>query len=310
MRCAFLFPLIAACIVPCCSTAPPNANAGTILIEAEQLMAAGDSLACLNLLQSHDKDQFPATLQPQYELLLARSEFDTGNVWQAHMVLRNFADDHPHSELRDEVIDLQYQIGKTLCASNQSFLFFYSDRHRGRVTLEHLVTRYPDCIYLDDALRLLGDMAFEDRDYERAEQRYQELMRRRPESEWVGLARFRFAMSITRSLRGPEYDFDKMQQATKELQAFLENPPENPKFIDEAHTALRRLLDWQAQRHVIVADFYARVDNPFGEIRGLELATSPEFDGCPASEEARRRLEAMGEVATAKPANQPAERPR
>jgi len=302
MRCAYLFALVVACMLPGCSSAPPNANAGTILIEAEQLMAAGDIVGCRTLLESYDRQSFPSTLQPQYEVLLARSLVDSGEPWQAHMVLRSFADDHPHSELRDEVIDLQFQIGKTLCASNKSFLFFYSDRHRGRVTLEHLVTRYPDCIYLDDSLRLLGDMAFEDGDYERAEQRYQELMRRRPESEWVGLARFRFAMSITRSLRGPEYDLDKMQQATKELQAFLENPPENPKFIDEAHTALRRLLDWQAQRHVIVADFYARVDNPFGEIRGLQQAISPEFAGSPASEEARRRLEAMGELPTAKPA--------
>jgi len=266
-----------------------------ILAEADRLMAAGDSAGCRDLLLAHDQDEFTRTLQPRYAVVLARAHLQLDEPWKTYLVLRDFADDHPHSELRDEAIELQYTAGKTLGYSNRGFLFFWSDRRRSQVTLEHLITRYPDCIYLADALRLLGEMAFEDGDFARAEERYRELMRRRPESEWVGLARFRFAMSITGSLRGPEYDLEKMQLAITELRAFLANPPENPTFVKQAQAASRRLLTWQADRHLLVAEFYARVGNRFGEVRGLRRAAAAEFAECEATSKARQRLEALGE---------------
>jgi hypothetical protein len=111
----------------------------------------------------------------------------------------------------------------------------------------------------------------------------------------VPLARFRFAMSIVDSLRGPEYDLDQMQHATKELSDFLANPPENQDFVRAAEEARQRLLRWQAERHLLVADFYAKVGNRPGEVLHLRRATAPELAVTEAAERARNRLAALGE---------------
>jgi outer membrane protein assembly factor BamD (BamD/ComL family) len=148
--------------------------------------------------------------------------------------------------------------------------------------LEHLITRHPDTQRLADALRLLGDLAYDDGNYELAQERFRDLMRRRPESEWVKYAGFRFAMSIVDSLQGPDYDLDKMNLAVRELSDFLATAPENPELLAKAQAALQQLREWRAERHLSIAAFYRRVGNVDGERYHLEIACRAEFDGTAA----------------------------
>jgi outer membrane protein assembly factor BamD (BamD/ComL family) len=289
--------LVLALLGACAGTPTVTQDPETVLAEAERRLVADDYAGADELLASLDVDSLSKPLRPRHALALARARAGLGELWDAFEAIRRFADDHPHSELRDQVVDLQYRIGSTLARSDRGFLFFWSDRNGGRTCLEHLITRYPETTHLADALRILGELAFEDGDMEDAKNRYRELMRQRPESEWVPLARFRYAMCIVASLRGPEYDLDQMQHATKELNDFLANPPENPEFLREATDARDRLLRWQAERHVLVADFYARIGNRAGEVEHLRKAVAPEFAATDASAAARKRLQAFGEGA-------------
>lgn len=299
--------LVLLALCACKSTAPLRAeDAEVTLAESRRLVAAGDLPAARLRLQAYGRQQFPAALQPQFELLLGRLQMDLGEPWEAYLAIRDFADDHPHSDLREQVIDLEFEAGSTLAASDRGFLFFWSDQRGGRTCLEHLITRYPNSRHVPDALRILGEMAMASGHYGEAEERFRELLRRHPESEWAPLARFRFAMSIFASLRGPEYDLDKLESATRELQVFLQNPPENPTFVREATAALAQVLAWRAERHLIVASFYRTVDNEAGELLHLRAVVSPEFAHTEAAKEARRRLGSRGEALPVAPPERPA----
>ena len=131
-----------------------------------------------------------------------------------------------------------------------------------------------------------------------AKERYRDLMRRYPDSEWVVYARFRFAMSIVAGLQGPDYDLDQMEHASRELRDFLRGEPENPDFVATASAALARLQEWRAARHLNIADFYRRVDNELGERLHLQYACVDELRDTTAGRAARARLGEPAESTT------------
>jgi tetratricopeptide (TPR) repeat protein len=276
------------CVCACAGSPPLLDNADEVLEEAQGLLA-NDPAATGALLEAHAPAAFPKRLQDRYEWLLASARLAMGDPWGAFETIRDFADRHPHSEFRSRVVHLEFEAGRTLSQSDRGFLFFWSDRRAGRTVLEHLITRHPDNAHLADALRILGEMAYADGRYELAQERFRDLLRRRPESEWVPLARFRYAMSIFARQQGPEYDFDRMQHASRELEAFLADPPENPGFVAEARLALATLREWQAERHLSVAAFYQRVGNVPGRELHLRLAADS-FPETAAGQEASARL--------------------
>lgn len=233
----------------------------------------------LGALAELDGDRCPKRLRDRRDVARANAHVGRGELWEAYLVIEPFPDLYPHSELRPAVVEMEWQIGNTLSKSDRGFLFFWSDQRAARTVLEHLITRHPDTQRLADALKILGDMAFADENYELAQQRFRDLMLNRPDSEWVRYAQYRFAMSIVASLEGPEYDLDRMQHAVRELRGFLASKPENPTIVDEAKRAEQRLLAWQVARHRRIAGFYRRIGNEDGELHHLELAASDEFAG-------------------------------
>ena len=273
--------------VACASTQGPPPDADPTLSRAEALIASGALQQAQEVLDQLPDEACPKRLRDRRDLAVAGIRFGQGEAWEAFEVLEQFPDLHPHSELRPSVVEMLWEIGNTLSSSGRGFLFFWSDRRAAQTVLEHLITRHPDTPRLADALRLLGDMAYEDGNYELAQERFRDLMRRRPESEWVKYARFRFAMSIVDSLQGADYDLAKMDHAVRELRDFLAETPENPSLVQTAQAALKKLREWQAQRHVQIAAFYRRVGNTPGQIYHLEIATGKEFEATAAQARAR-----------------------
>lgn len=280
----------------CAGTPPLLPNAVELVEEADGLRNAGDWAAARDLLATHDRRSFPKRIQDRYDLILGGAHHALGDHWAAFETIRDFADRTPHSELRGQIIHLEYEVGRRLILSDAGFLFFWSDRRAGRTVLEHLITRYPDNAHLADALRLLGEAAFADGNYLLAQERFRDLLRRRPESEWAPLARFRFAMSIFARLQGPDYDLDEMQRASRELEDFLADPPENPGFVAEAREALTTLREWQAERHLSIASFYRRIGNDPGYHSHLRKAAEG-FRDTPAGTRAADLLQQREDAA-------------
>jgi tetratricopeptide (TPR) repeat protein len=247
----------------------------------------------------------PKRLRDQRDLLIAQSLLELGQPWQSFLELREFSVLYPHSDLRSQSVDIIWNAGKTLTDSDGGFLFLWSDKQAGRTVLEHLVTRYPDTDRLADALRLLGDMAFENANYELAQERYRDIIHSRPDSDWRFYAQFRFAMSIVAGLRGPDYDLYRMELAVGELRAFLGTNPESPKMLAETTAALEKVLLWQMQRHLSIAEFYRTLNSRKGERYHLELATRKDFANVPGYPKAVEMLQTF-EASQAKADEPPA----
>jgi tetratricopeptide (TPR) repeat protein len=280
------FALLAACA----SVVPTVAEAEQALAAAEAANTAQDWDGALAAVAPLEGDACPRRLRDRRDVATATAWRGKGELWEAFQALEKFADDHAHSELRPAVVEMLWDSGQKLTQSERGFLFFWSDKRAGRTVLEHLVTRYPDTIRMADALRILGDMAYLDGDYELAQQRFKDLILNRPDSEWIVYARYQFAMSIVASLRGPDYDLDRMEHAVRELTDFLADKPENPQIVANAEGALAQVREWQLERHRVIARFYRRVGNQSGERRHLEIAASAEFVGIKGQAEAAQAL--------------------
>ncbi|MBM4062648.1 MAG: outer membrane protein assembly factor BamD [Planctomycetes bacterium] len=286
-------PWLPALLAACAGAPAPVPEPERVLAECEARLAAGDAATCRDRLLDLTDLAFPRRLRDRFDLALCRAHAALGDTWDAFEVAERFADRHPHSDLRGEVGELLWQLGGTMAQSGRGFLFFWSDRRAGRTVLEHLITRHPDSPRLADALRLLGDLAFDDEEYGLAQERFRDLMRKRPDSEWVPYARFRFAMAIVAGLKGPDYDLDRMQHATRELRAFLDGGPENPEFVRTATEELGRLHGWQAERHLGIAGFYHRVGNESGRRYHLALAAGGVLGTTAAGARAAAELAAL-----------------
>ncbi|MFN3244548.1 MAG: outer membrane protein assembly factor BamD [Planctomycetota bacterium] len=286
---------VVALAAACATSKGPLPSAPQLVAASEAQVQAGNYADALATLDPVLGGRCPKRLRDRRDLARARAQFGLGKPWQSFLILEKFSDDHPLSELRPQAVELLWSVGKTLVDSDGGFLFFWSDRRAGRAVLEHLITRHPDTRRLADALRILGDMAFDDGDYEMAQARYREIILERPDSDWRFYANYRFAMSIVASLRGPDYDLDRMQHAVTELRSFLRTEPESPQMLAEAQRALQQILEWQVRRHLDIATFYRTLENQDGQLHHALQATRDEFVDVPGYQEAvalRDRLQA------------------
>ncbi len=288
LRC--VLALLAAFAATACSTTTmPLAQAQPIVADGEARVAANDWEGALETLDAIEGDACPMRLRDRRDLALARARFAIGEYFDAYEALEPFADDYPLSELRPTATAMLWDVAEALRQRDDGFLFFWSDRTGARTVLEHLVTRHPESPRVGDALKILGDMAFDDGNFELAQQRYRDLLLDHP-NEWTAYARFRYAMSIVACLEGPEYDQARMAEAERELREYLAGNFENPAMNEAAEAAARTLVEWQLERELGIAAFYARIDNASGELLHLERAADARFAGASRHAEATAKL--------------------
>ncbi len=273
-----------------CGTAPPPlavTNPTEFLDRLQRTFDQGDIERALETATSVEPDVMPNVLEPRRRRLTGQIQLAAGEPWQAFRVVRSFAQDFPFSEERRAEEDLEFEAGRQLIGKDPSFLGFGDGPRAGRRVLEHLITNHPRNAHQADALRLLGEQAYEEEDWPLALARFKELLQL--DRKWFDLARFRIAMSLHRALEGPDYDVEAMKKAQNELRAFLVDSPEQVAMVEEATAAEEQVTRWIASHYLSVAVFYETVDNSTGRARHLELAAG--FPETPAGREARRLLD-------------------
>ncbi len=278
----------------CQSLIPPQ-DPIDALDRAEALLAQGKAEEARAVMKYYEEEFYLQDDLERRKLLRSMALFQLDDGWRAYTKeLRSFPDDHPFSRLRPDVAKLQFQIGAFLCQSDGSFWPFYNDKNRGRNVLEHFILHYSHNPLMADALRILGDLAFDEQDYPLAQQRFTQLVTHDKDSEWVTLASFRVAMCHFLSLEGPDYDLQEMEKAHNELRDFLAGRVEQPRFKSTAIEALRIVKQWLAKKHLIIADFYWRVENRQGAVHHTRLAANryPETE---AGLNASYRLESLSQ---------------
>jgi outer membrane protein assembly factor BamD (BamD/ComL family) len=288
--------MLAATVVPiqCASIDVPMPQDPTAAIkEAETLLVQQKPEAALVVLKHFDHEEFSGAEQARRTTLLGKAYYMTGDSWGAYKEIKDFARDYPSSPTA-EVADVHLKAGLQLLKSNGGFLFFYSDKKRGRQVLGDFLIYYQYSPRVPDVLHELAESAFRDQDYELAKERYAQLIQDHKSSEWVTLARFRVAMCYFYRLEGPPYDLGEMMRARNELRDFLATPTENPKMVQQARDALAQVQEWLGVKHVMIADFYATIHNRYGTLHHLRIAKS-DFPDTVGGQIARRRLKQLEE---------------
>jgi outer membrane protein assembly factor BamD (BamD/ComL family) len=276
-----------------CSSPPPQATGGIMaeLDQAENLLSQGDARGAEHVLNRVDPEELEGPPLERHELLLAISLHALDESWDAYKLIENFPDRHFLSDFLPRVEELTYLIGEKLIQSDRSWWIFGSDKEDGMIVLATFTSRYPTNPHVPDALKLLGEASFVDKEYEMSMERYKELRANHPRSEWAALASFRLAITAFNMLEGPAYDQKQMEQARQELADYLQLDPERPEFRQQAEEALATVTRWLAQRELINADFYKRIGNEYGEMYHLRTLVERYPDSLSATQ-ARRRLEA------------------
>jgi hypothetical protein len=240
-----------------------------------------------------DEDALTNEELERYKALYAEALWRTDDAWDGFKLIRNFVEDHRFSTWTPRVEEIHFRIGEELIQSEASYFIFGSDRDDGELVLAEFVERYTTSPHLADALRLLGDLAFEEQRWFDAQRRFEQLLQDHPTSEWAALASFRRVMAIHAELLGPEYDLPSLNRARNELRDYVATAPERPEFRDAAAAAYAEIEDWIAERHLIDAEFYRTVGNRYGERYHLRLLLEDSPAAQPQVAEARRRLEAL-----------------
>lgn len=287
---------LAAGLACACSSAPEVARADPVaaLELADLQISQGEAESAYALLSAIDDDALANKELERKKLLLAGAQLGRGKAYKAYKVIRNFQDDHRFSQWSDQVEDLHFRIGETLIRSDVSYWVFGSDADDGEAVLVDFVTRFPTNRHVTDALQLLGELAFREKRWLIARERFRRIVSEYPSSEWVALARYRLAMAGYHALVGPEYDHVETRLTRNELRDYLATSPERPEFRLEAEQALARVEGWLATRHDTNARFYRRIGNRPGELFHLRALVRdyPDHDGSAAARERIAELEA------------------
>ena len=279
-----------------CGSAPavvPPGDPAEALALADRLLKTDPAAAC-SLLEGLDPDAMPRAERAGHAALYAEALLQTGEPWDGFEQIRSFGEDHRFSEWMPRVEDTHFRIGRQLIESDASWFIFGSDRDDGEIVLQEFVERYSANPHVPDALRLLGDLAFDEERWQEARRRYEQILAESPGSEWAPLAAFRRVMSIHADLLGPEYDLPEMLRARNELRDYLATEPEREDFRAPAAAALAEVDDWVGQRHMIDAEFYRTVGNEPGERFHLErlIGDTPTHSLVPVAKERLARLDA------------------
>ncbi|MEZ5990042.1 MAG: outer membrane protein assembly factor BamD [Planctomycetota bacterium] len=280
-------PCLLLVLAAACSSAPQEmpATAQEALERAEQYLQGGQPGAAKQLLLAVDPRSYRGRALERYEVALARAQLGDGDLYDAYKSIKQFPREHGDSPLLKDAETIEFQAGARLAARGGGFLGLWTDLGDAEAILEHFIVEYPASVYLDDALRILGEAAYQQQNWTRAIARFRELLEQGQDSEWREWAEFRFAMAHYRLVNGPDYDLGALELARRELAGYLAGGAKDQAHLEEARAALSRVLFWLESKHMRIARFYRRIGSGWGALRAAEkVLENPET---PFGEEAR-----------------------
>ncbi len=290
--CTCLFLSVAGCSsVP--STDGPLESPLQYLAAAEKRIDKGEGDAAMRLIDQVGSSDFRGIQVQRYQIALANAYFLTGEYWDCYRTVEKFPRDHPLSRYLGAAESLTFRAGAELAASGWSFLGIVSDIDSARRVLEQFLLYYPRSVHRIDALRILGEAAWLEEDWDEAIRRFTEIRHALQGADsrdraWADLAGFRIALSYFNKVQGPDYDQGALEQAKAELSAYLQTQSKNPDFVDDARRALTTTLAWIEEKRLRIARFYLRVDNAAGARLWLERIL--EDPSSPRAKDAKRLL--------------------
>ncbi len=221
------------------------------------------------------EEDVPKRVRVTAGVVAARRLLEDNEPLEAYSMIRRVDEEFTSHHERAAAGDILAEAGFSLAESTEKHLLFFSVRARAPEVLEYLVLNYPSNRNGEQAYLTLAELYEDDREYELALERYEDLLLYYRDSAYGAYAEARIPELRLRLIVGPEYDRAQIERAELELLNWLERHSDNEltSYVLETLAESRRL---KMDSDLSIAAFYRRVDNRFGArlhaSRALDLA--------------------------------------
>jgi len=300
-----------ALLAPACSSFEGTPRSVTDLSEARALHEQGKNDDAWDILDEFEAEEFDLAAQREFNMLSgdvcdAREDWNrTVRFYEAAMVQPGPASDALRIEQRLLALGIELLEGK------HKVLIFFTDRGRGVVTLENLAFGGQFRATRAEALARLAEFEYDGGSYVDAAQYYAALLN--PDLAGLGYedqAAYRLGMCSFQRVEPNKLNGTILQQGLDQFRAYLSDFPQGLHRA-EAEDARQQLAEHMGEYHLMLANYYRRIDNAPGEEFHLELAAghaplghrdlAGDLGNTHAAVEAERRLQELAASAPAAP---------
>ncbi len=274
---AFLLLAVLAPAWACSSTTKQLSVAE--LAEAQRLIDLGEDDEAFDYLDDYQVEDFDLPTQRDFNLMRGRLAYRLDewskaiNYYEAFMLQAGPADDALEAEQR------LLELGTELLDGKRKVFYFFTDRSRGLVTLESLsaAASYPRI--RAEAMSRVAEYYYNQGRYRLAVPFYSGLLS--PYFQglgWEDGASFRLAMCFVRMIDPETLSGTTIRYAQDQLAAYLRDFPGGLHRV-EAEKWLLLCRYWMSDYHLMIGDYYRRIDNWQGAHHHYRLAAGQESMG-------------------------------
>ncbi|MCE9596000.1 MAG: hypothetical protein K8S98_17560 [Planctomycetes bacterium] len=205
------------------------------------------------------------------ELLLADDE-----PFDAFLLLKKVDTKFPNHHERQRAGEILAECGLKLANDGWNFLGWFKTSDDGAEILEYLVVNYPSEPRCDEAYAKLADLYADDREWELARERCEDLLLYHPDSSRALWAEAHVPHFRLLGLKSPEYDRRELVSARSELETWIERHAaatgDKPELEREVRLDYADCLARLARSDLSVAKFYTRIEERYGAVLHAERA--------------------------------------
>jgi len=298
---------LAALVTPACSSFEGTPRSMADLAEPRALHDGGQHDAAWEILDEYEAEEFDLGAQRDFNLLAgdvcdARGDWNrTVRFYESAMMQPGPASEAMRVEQR------LLELGIELLEGKHKVMIIFTDRGRGIVTLENLAFGGQFRSTRAEALARLAEYRYANGEYLDAAQFYAGLLD--PDLKGLGYedqAAFRLGMCSYNRVQPEKLNGTVIVQGLDQFRAYLADFPEGLSRV-EAESARAELAEHLGRYHLMLANYYRRIDNEPGELFHLELAAgrtalghrdlAVDLGATEAAVEARSRLEKLAAAA-------------
>jgi outer membrane protein assembly factor BamD (BamD/ComL family) len=226
---------------------------------AERLWADGKYKSARKLFER--VEQLSLSSRERAHAILAQGDcyLKSGKEWKAFLRYRKAVDNYSSFIPYNRVLDIEYEIAERHFAGKKgSFLFInYSTREKAREIYDHIMVAAPYSRVAPKAAYRSATMAYDDKDYELAIEKYAVMISTYPRHELAAEARMDLALTLVEYAKLADGDGLLINRANIEIKRFLTLHPEHPR-VEEALALQALSLDIEASRLTKLGEFYQR----------------------------------------------------
>ncbi|MBU4149133.1 MAG: outer membrane protein assembly factor BamD [Candidatus Omnitrophica bacterium] len=195
---------------------------------------------------------------PTAQYYIGRIMQDTGKYYDAFKALQKVIDLYPYTELVDDVIEREYNIGELFFSGHKINILGpikVPAKDKAIEIFKAVADNAPYGKYADMAMYKAGLTYKDIYDYDNAILMFKGLIDKYPNSELIDKARYQLAECSKLLSLNPEYDQTPTEVAREEFEEFIEKHPES-EMAKDAKKIVEKLKNREAENAYNIGQFY------------------------------------------------------